>query len=113
MQNRHLLIGIKLMILLLAMTNLGPLCTLPLIYAGDIESASARLTEQSFRLLDQLSTYDADHPNSLVGPVAVFAGDADGLRRALTMGDVSSVHSRMASLQADASKIDHVLSQYP
>jgi hypothetical protein len=113
MQNRHLLIGIKLMIRLLAMANLGPLCTVPLSYAGDIESVSARLTEQSFRLLDQLSTHDADHPNSLVGPVAVFAGDADGLRRALTMGDVRSVHSRMASLQADASKLDHVLSQYP
>lgn len=107
------MIGIKPVIRLLLIVIFGGCCSVLEVYAQDLGSASARLTDESFRLLNQLSSHDADHPNPLVGPVAVFAGDADGLHRALTSGDLPSAHSRMASLQADAGAIDLALNQSP
>jgi hypothetical protein len=107
------MIGIKLISRLLLVVTIGALCSVVDTYAGDAESVSAHLTEQSFGLLNRLSSKDADHSNPLVGSVAVFAGDADGLRRALKSGDLPLAHSRMASLQRDASTIDRALNQYP
>ncbi len=92
---------------------LAGLCRTLAVSAEDLKGASTQLAERSFALLDTLSKQDSSAPKPLLGPVASFAGDADGLRQSLARDDLRSAKSAMAALQADGNGIDQTLQQHP
>ena len=111
--NSHLIPCSKIITWLPLLLTLGGLCHLVEVHAGDLKSVSAQFAQQSFALLDGLSKQGGDSPDPLLGPVASFAGDADGVRQSLARSDFRSAQSHMASLQTDATAIDQVLKQHP
>jgi hypothetical protein len=96
----------------LSLTLIG-LCRLPEVVAEDLKSASSQFAEQSFALLDRLSKQGGNNSNPALGPVANFAGDADGLRQSLARSDLRSARYHVALLQTDASAVDQALKQHP
>jgi len=111
--NSHLIVCSKIITWLPLLLTLAGLCHLVEVDAGDLKSASAQFAQQSFALLDQLSKQGGDSPDPVLGTVASFAGDADGLRQSLARSDLRSAQSYMASLQTDATAIDQALQQHP
>jgi len=73
--------------------------------ATDVKSASAQLSDEAFALLTAVSK-NHDSPSPALGPVGVFAADAQKLSAALAAGDRVGAAGALASLKADAVAVD-------
>src|SRR5262250_2538588 len=77
--------------------------------ANDPKVMSAQLSDKAFALLTSL-TKDRDSPSPLLGPIGVFAADAQKLSAALAGGHRQAAALAMASLKADAETVDKAAS---
>ncbi len=73
--------------------------------AVDAKSTSAKLSDESFALLNSVGENHGS-PSPLLGPVGVFAGDAQKLSTALAASDRVGAAAALASLKADAGAVD-------
>jgi hypothetical protein len=81
--------------------------------ASDSVADAGHLSDQAFSFLNGISSGRAAGSNTLIGPVAGFAGDAQTLASALKRGDSGGAASAMASLQADKAAVDAALGGHP
>lgn len=82
-------------------------------WAADPAADAGRLSDQAFTFLNGISGGHDAGSNTLIGPVAGFAGDAQTLASALKRGDNGGAASAMASLQADRAAVDAALGAHP
>jgi hypothetical protein len=83
-------------------------------YAVTPARQAAAISDQAFAMLSGLNAASGGGAeNSAVGPMAVFAGDAQTLSHALAAGDRSSAGSAMAALKADEKSVDAVAGSHP
>ena len=73
--------------------------------AVDAKSASSQLSDEAFALLNSVSK-NHDLPSPLLGPVGVFAGDAQKLSEAIAAGDRGGAAATLTSLKADATAVE-------
>jgi hypothetical protein len=100
----------------LALVLLGVLATFFFraeVRADDLQSVSARLAEQSFRVLHRLTGSSDAESSQLIGSLASLADDAESLRQALVLNDRRAAQAAMASLVSDRQTIDQALSHNP
>lgn len=88
-------VGVMLFALLLA----------PAHAAADAKSASSQLSDEAFGLLNSLSK-NHDSPSPLLGPVGVFAADAQKLSSSIATGDGGTAAAALVSVKADAEAVD-------
>ncbi len=83
-------------------------------YAVTPARQAASLSDQAFAMLSGLNAASGGGaPNPAVGPMAVFAGDAQTLSHALAAGDGASAASAMAALKADEQSVDAAAGGHP
>lgn len=82
-------------------------------WAADSAADAGRLSDQAFSFLNGISSGHDPGSNTLIGPVAGFAGDAQTLASALKRGDSGGAANAMASLQADKAAVDAALGAHP
>jgi len=73
--------------------------------AVDAKSTSSRLSDEAFALLNSVSQNHGS-PSPLLGPVGVFAGDAQKLSEAIAAGDRVGAAATLTSLKADAAAVE-------
>ncbi len=84
--------------------TLAMLCG-PVHAAVDAKSASSQLSDEAFALLNSVSK-NHDSPSPLLGPVGVFAGDAQKLSEAIAASDRTGAAATLTSLKADAAAVE-------
>ncbi|HTW88815.1 MAG TPA: hypothetical protein VMD75_12505, partial [Candidatus Binataceae bacterium] len=82
-------------------------------WASDSAADAGRLSDQAFSFLNGITSGRDAGSNTLIGPVAGFAGDAQTLASALKRGDSGGAANAMASLQADKVSVDAALGAHP
>lgn len=82
--------------------------------ADDLGAAATRLSDNAFSMLNGINAQSRDgKPNPALGAVAIFAGDAQSLSRALAAGDSAGASSAMASLESDRAAVDSAAASNP
>lgn len=76
--------------------------------AVEAKSAAAQLSDRAFALLNFVTSH-GDSSNPIIGPVASFAADAQGLDKAVGSGDRAAAGRAMAALQSDRAAVDGAL----
>jgi hypothetical protein len=74
--------------------------------AEDPAAAAARISDGAFAMLNGLNARSDAKSNATVGAVAIFAGDAQALSRALAAGDRGGASSAFATLESDRIAVD-------
>jgi hypothetical protein len=83
-------------------------------YAVTPARQAAAISDSAFAMLSGLNAASGGGAsNPAVGPMAVFAGDAQTLSHALATGDESSAASAMAALKADEKSVDAAAGSRP
>ncbi len=83
-------------------------------YAGTPAQQAASISDQAFAMLSGLNAASGGGAsNPAVGPMAVFAGDAQTLSHALAAGGGAAAASAMAALQADEKSVDAAAGSHP
>lgn len=80
--------------------------------AVEVKAATAQLSDRAFALLNFVTS----HSNSsvpIVGPVASFAANAQGLAKAVHSGDRAAADQAMAALQSDRAAVDAAIASSP
>ena len=94
--------------MLLALTQLAGLAR-----AEDPAAIATRISDGAFAMLNGLHVRGAAASNATVGAVAIFAGDAQALSRALAAGDREGAPSALATLESDREAVDIAVASNP
>lgn len=83
-------------------------------FAAAHAQAAARMSDQAFAMLSALTAASGGgNPNPALGPMAVFAGDAQTLSHALAVGDRTAASSAIAALETDRKSVDGAAASHP
>ena len=81
--------------------------------AGDPAAVAARISDGAFAMLAALNARGGAPSSDAAGAVAIFAGDAQTLSRALAAGDRAGAASAMGALQSDRGAVDRAVTANP
>jgi hypothetical protein len=81
--------------------------------AEDPTATAARISDDAFAMLNGLNARSDAKSNATVGAVAIFAGDAQALSRALAAGDRAGASSAFAALESDRDAVDSAIASSP
>lgn len=83
-------------------------------FAAGPAGQAAQMSDRSFALLSALTAASGGgNANPALGPMAVFAGDAQTLSHALAAGDHAAASAAVASLEADQKSVDGAVASRP
>ena len=81
--------------------------------AEDATAVASRVSDGAFAMLNGLHGHDGAASNAAMGAVAIFAGDAQALSRALAAGDRDGAPSALATLESDRDAVDSAVAANP